>query len=53
MPFLMVTGKSDKQSVMEARQAGVTAYIRKPFSPEQLEAKITSILNGHCLARSD
>ncbi len=44
LPFLMVTGRSDKESVVEAKSSGVTAYIRKPFSPKQLEAKLRIIL---------
>ena len=43
MPFLMITGRSDMSSVMEAKASGVTAYIRKPFSPIQLEAKLRII----------
>ncbi len=43
MPFLMVTGRGDKSSVTEAKFCGVTAYIRKPFSPIELEAKIRII----------
>ncbi len=39
-PFLMVTGRGDKASVIEAKGSGVSAYIKKPFSPDQLEAKI-------------
>lgn len=39
-PFLMVTGRSDMDSVVEAKSSGVSAYIRKPFSPSQLEAKL-------------
>ncbi|PJB72895.1 MAG: hypothetical protein CO093_01935 [Alphaproteobacteria bacterium CG_4_9_14_3_um_filter_47_13] len=44
MPFLMVTGRSDMNSVVEAKVAGVTGYIRKPFSPKQLEAKLRIII---------
>ncbi|MCK5373979.1 MAG: response regulator [Alphaproteobacteria bacterium] len=40
MPFLMVTGRTDIDSVVEAKSSGVTAYIRKPFSPAQFEAKL-------------
>ncbi len=43
MPFVMVTGRSDMASVSEAKGGGVTAYIRKPFSPNQLEAKLRVI----------
>lgn len=39
-PFLMLTGRADVHSVMEAKSSGVTAYIAKPFSPAQLEAKL-------------
>lgn len=44
VPFLMVTGRTDMESVVEAKSSGVTAYIRKPFSPKQLEAKLRIIL---------
>jgi len=44
LPFLMITGRSDVDSVMEAKSSGVTAYIRKPFSSKQLEAKLRIIL---------
>jgi DNA-binding response OmpR family regulator len=40
MPFLMITGRGDKESVIEAKGSGVSAYIRKPFSALQLEAKL-------------
>jgi DNA-binding NtrC family response regulator len=43
MPFLMITGRSDIDSVAEAKASGVTAYIRKPFSPAQLETKLRVI----------
>ena len=40
LPFLMVTGRDDMDSVMEAKSSGVSAYIRKPFTASQLEAKM-------------
>ena len=43
MPFLMVTGRADVTSVSEAKASGVTAYIKKPFSAAQLEAKLRVI----------
>lgn len=43
MPFLMVTGRSDYDSVSEAKMCGATAYIRKPFSPNQMEAKLRAV----------
>ncbi|MCK5384543.1 MAG: response regulator [Alphaproteobacteria bacterium] len=44
IPFLMVTGRDDMDSVIEAKSSGVTAYIRKPFSSAQLEAKLRIVL---------
>lgn len=43
VPFLMVTGRSDLDSVASAKSSGVTAYIRKPFSPAHLEVKLRVI----------
>ena len=43
LPFIMITGRADANSVQDAVQAGVTGYIRKPFSMKELEAKIVSI----------
>lgn len=43
VPFLMITGRSDVESVSQAKASGVTAYIRKPFSPAHLEVKLRVI----------
>ena len=44
MPFMMVTGRSDIKSVTEARDLGVNAYIAKPFSPQDFEKKMKTLL---------
>lgn len=44
VPFLMVTGRGDMDSIVEAKTSGVTAYIRKPFSATQLEAKLRIVM---------
>jgi two-component system chemotaxis response regulator CheY len=44
IPFLMVTGRVDRDSVVTAKEAGVDAYIAKPFSRDQFEAKVRSLL---------
>ena len=44
LPFLMVTGRGDMESVIEAKASGVTGYIRKPYSSAQLEAKLRAIV---------
>ena len=46
VPFLMVTGKADRTAVLEARNCGVTAYIRKPFLPLELETKLRIMTKG-------
>ncbi len=52
MPFLMVTGRNDMNSVAEAKASGVTGYISKPFSLDQMENKIRIIMEriGHRLS---
>ena len=40
VPFLMVSGRGDMQSIVAARNEGVNGYIKKPFSPAQLEVKM-------------
>lgn len=40
VPFLMITGTADITSVSEAKAAGVTAYIKKPFSQDELKKKL-------------
>lgn len=49
-PFLMITGRADMGSVTEAKNSGVTGYIRKPFSAAQLEAKIRIIMQRQVAA---
>lgn len=43
IPFLMITGRSDRESILEAKDFGVSAYIRKPFKLNELEAKLRII----------
>ena len=46
VPFLMLTGLANVDSVVAARESGVSAYLRKPFSAEQLEQKIRALAAG-------
>jgi len=43
-PFIMVTAESKTDNVVEAKNAGVSNYIVKPFSSEILKGKIASVL---------
>lgn len=45
LPFLMVTAEAQKENVIEAAKAGVSNYIIKPFTADQLEAKLSAIFN--------
>lgn len=45
MPFVMVTSRGDKENVVQAIQAGVTGYVSKPFTNEQLLTKVKQALN--------
>ena len=44
IPFIMVTSRGDKENVVQAIQSGVTDYIGKPFTQEQLTSKVTKAL---------
>lgn len=43
LPFLLVTAESDADQVAEAIKNGVDNYIVKPFTPEILREKLTTI----------
>ncbi len=44
IPFMMITGRSDQSSVMEAKNHGVDGYIRKPYSSAQVEARLRIVM---------
>ncbi|MCG3128079.1 MAG: Chemotaxis protein CheY [Phycisphaerae bacterium] len=39
-PIIMVTTEAEKSRVIEAIRSGATDYLIKPFTPEQLAAKV-------------
>jgi CheY-like chemotaxis protein len=43
-PFIMITSRGDKENVVQAIQAGVSDYIGKPFTNEQLIGKVRKAL---------
>lgn len=45
VPFIMVTSRGDKENVVQAIQAGVSDYIGKPFSNDQLVTKVKKALH--------
>ena len=44
IPFIMVTAESNPEKVVEAKEAGVSNYIVKPFNLPTLKAKLSSVL---------
>lgn len=44
LPFIMVTAESKTENVIEAKKAGVSNYIVKPFNAETLKTKMSSVL---------
>jgi two-component system, chemotaxis family, chemotaxis protein CheY len=46
LPFLMLTGRADLESVVAAKKAGIAGYLVKPVSPLQLRAKLAVLLSA-------
>jgi two-component system, chemotaxis family, chemotaxis protein CheY len=44
IPFLMLTANNDKESVINAAKNGVSDFLVKPFSAEDLEVKISKLI---------
>ena len=40
LPFIMMTADSTIGKIVQAKNAGVTSFIKKPFRAEELQAKI-------------
>ncbi|QLF93269.1 response regulator [Pseudomonas sp. ABC1] len=45
IPFIMVTSRGDKENVVQAIQSGVSDFIGKPFTNEQLTTKVRKALS--------
>ncbi len=48
VPIIMITTEAERDKVLEAIQAGVTDYLAKPFTPDQLVEKLDKL--GCCLS---
>jgi two-component system chemotaxis response regulator CheY len=46
LPFIMVTAESKTENMVEAKTAGVSNYIVKPFNAETLKQKLSSVLGA-------
>ena len=45
-PVIMVTTEAEKSRVIEAIKTGANDYLIKPFSPDQLAAKVKGIMGA-------
>ena len=46
MPFIMATGRSDKEQVQEAIASGVNNYVIKPFDVTTMKKKIEAVIGA-------
>lgn len=44
MPVIMLTSKSSEQDIIEGLEAGLDDYVSKPFSPDELAARVRAVL---------
>jgi DNA-binding response OmpR family regulator len=44
MPIIVLTARAQDADVQRGFDAGADDYIRKPFSPEELRARVQAIL---------
>jgi DNA-binding response OmpR family regulator len=44
VPVIMITAKTDEQSIIRGLNMGADDYVTKPFSPRELTARISAIL---------
>lgn len=44
LPIIMLTSKSQEQDVIEGLEVGMDDYISKPFSPDELAARVRTVL---------
>ena len=47
LPFLMVTAEGEKDQVLEAIKSGVSDYVIKPVSPDDLKGKLQNVFAKH------
>lgn len=52
-PFIMITGKSDIDSMMESSKLGVSEYLVKPFDYDDFERKLVEGWKYHLVKEED
>jgi hypothetical protein len=51
LPILFMSGYPDETVALEGRAEAGTGFLRKPFSPEQLRAKVRAMLDSDVVGR--
>ena len=46
VPVILLTASVQEKEIAQGFELGADAYLRKPFSPRQLQARIESLLDG-------
>jgi two-component system, chemotaxis family, chemotaxis protein CheY len=46
VPVVMITTEGSEARVVEALSAGAKAYLRKPFTPDQVKERVAPLLGG-------
>lgn len=44
VPIILLTAQADRKAVMDARDAGINAFLAKPVSYDSLRAKVISVM---------
>jgi two-component system chemotaxis response regulator CheY len=44
IPVVMITTEGSEETMLEAMQAGASAYVQKPFTANQIKEKLSSLL---------
>ena len=44
LPVIMLTSKSSERDIIEGLEAGLDDYVSKPFSPDELAARVKTVL---------
>lgn len=45
LPFIMISSRGDRNHIVKAIEAGVSDYLSKPFTPEELQRKVSKQLH--------
>ena len=53
LPVIILSGRSDETDIIRGLEAGADDYVRKPFSPKELLARIQAVLRRSSFATDD